>query len=96
MAWLCQGLNFNGKDGGKIVGDRCPGISCVGRAVHLATRCAEVDAAVIEGIDCHRVAEDIYIAVLLRKTLGEWLPFMATDLAAVDLELTVERKVFGV
>ena len=64
--------------------------------VHLAARGAEVDAARIERVDRHRIAQHVHVAVLLRQPLGQRLPRLATGPAAIDLQLAVQRKVLGV
>src|SRR5262249_26445304 len=56
----------------------------------------EVDAALVERVDGHRVAQDIYVAVLLRQTLRQWLPLVSTRLAAEDTQLAFVNVVLAV
>ena len=64
-----------------------------GEHVDLAAGGAEVDAARVERIDRHRVAQDVDVAVLLRQALGERLPLVAAGAAAVDAQLAFGRIV---
>ncbi len=89
-------MGFDGEDGGEVVSDSLPGVAGVGGAVDLAACCAEVDAAVVEGVYGHGVAEDVDVAVLLREAARERLPVVAAGAAAEDLQLAVEGEVFGV
>ena len=75
--------------------DGLPGVAAVGGDVDLAAGGAEVDAAVVEGVDGHGVAEDVDVAVLLGQALGERLPLVAAGAAAVDLQLAVDGEVLA-
>src|SRR5215207_3116558 len=66
---LLEGLHFNGKDRRQVADDRVPRVAAVGGAVDLAAGGAEVDAAVVEAVDGHGVAEDVDVAVGLREAL---------------------------
>ena len=83
MLW--EGLGFDGEDRWKVVGDGGPIVAGVGGAVDLAAGGAEVDAAVVECIDGHGIAEDVDVAVFLREAVGEGLPLVAAGAAAEDL-----------
>ena len=67
------------------------GSSCLPRrgAIDLAAGGAEIDAAIIERVDGHRVAQDIHVAVLLRQTFGERFPLVAAGAAAIDAQLAI-------
>src|SRR5262249_42270619 len=65
----------------------------VSRRVHLPAGRAEVDAAGIERVDGHRVAEHVDVAVLLRQAPGERLPVVSARPAAVDAQLAFWRGV---
>ena len=58
-----------------------------GGCVDLAAGRAEVDAALVERVDGHGVAQDVDVAVLLREALGQRLPLVAAAAAAVDAQL---------
>ena len=73
-----------------------PSVAAVGRAVDLPAGRAEVDAALVEPVDGHRVAQHVDVAVLLRQALGERLPLAAAGAAAVDAQLALRRDVAGV
>ena len=73
-----------------------PGVAAVGRGVHLAAGGAEVDAARVERIDRHRVAQHVDVAILLRQAVGQRLPLVAAGAAAIDAQLAVRREVLGV
>ena len=66
-----------------------------GETVDLAAGGAEVDAARIERVDGHRVAQDVDVAVSLRQAFGERLPLVAAGAAAVDAELAFGRIVLA-
>src|SRR5262249_23722670 len=72
-----QSLHLPGQPGGKGADDWPPAVAGVGRGVHLAAGGAEIDAALVERIGGHRVAQDVYVAVLLRQALRERLPFVS-------------------
>src|SRR5215475_3950227 len=76
--------------------DGVPRIAAVGRAVDLSARGAKVDAAGVELVHGHGVAQDVDVAISLWEALGEGFPLIAAGTAAVDAELAVERKVFAV
>ncbi len=69
----------------------------LGEHVDLTAGGAEVNAAVVECIDSHGVAQNIHVAILLRKALGERLPLVAAGARLrIDLELAIERKMLRV
>ena len=90
-----QRLHLDGEHGRQIVDDGGPVVAGIGRAVDLAAGGAEVDAAVVERVDGHGVAEDVDVAVLLRQALGERFPFVAAGVAAVDAEFAFGREVLA-
>src|SRR5579872_6354904 len=92
----CECLHLHGEHGRQIAHDRLPRISTVWRAVDLSARRAEINAAVVELIDGHGIAQDVHVAVLLRKAVGQRLPLAATGLAAPHLQFAVERVMLGV
>ena len=63
----------------------------VGRGVHLAAGRAEIDAARVERIDGHRVAQHVHVAIALRQALRQRLPLVAAGAAAVDAQLALRR-----
>ena len=73
-----QRLDLDGEHRRQVLGDGRPVVAAVGRAVDLAAGSAEVDAAVVERVDGHGVAQDVDVAVLLRQALGQWLPLVAS------------------
>ena len=66
------------------------------RRVHLPAGGAEINAAGIERIDGHGVAQHVHVAIALRQALGERLPFVSAGAAAVDAQLSFERKMLRV
>jgi len=91
---LRQRLNFHRKHGRKIAHDRRPTVSGIGRSIHLPARGAEIDAARIEGIDGHGIAQHVDVAIVLREPLRERLPFIASGAATVDAKLGIGDKMF--
>ena len=91
-----EGLDFDGKDGGKIVDNGVPRVAGVIRTIDLSAGGAEVDAAGIEPIHGHGVAKNIDVAILLGKALGEGFPFVAARAAAVDAQLAFVDEMFAV
>ena len=67
-------LDFNRKHGRKIAHDRSPAVSGIGRGVYLPSAGAEIDAAFVERIDRHGIAQHIHIAVALRQALWSAAP----------------------
>ena len=65
-------------------------------AINLAARRAEIDAAGVERVHSHGVAEDVHVAVLLRQALGERFPVVATGFAAIDSQFAVGQVVQGI
>src|SRR4051812_34109609 len=51
-----QCLDFDGQHGGQVADDGVPRIAAVGGAVDLAAGGSEVDAALVELVDAHRIA----------------------------------------
>ena len=76
--------------------DRRPVVAGIGRGVHLPAGGAEIDAAGIEGIDGHRIAQHVDVAIALRQAVGQRLPLVSTAAAAVDAQLAVGRIVLRV
>ena len=73
-----------------------PAVAGVRRRVDLPAGRPEVDAARIERIHGHRVAQHVDVAVALRQALRQRLPLVAAGAAAVDAQLAVGRIVLGV
>src|SRR5882724_1701122 len=63
-------LYLDGEDSWQVAHNWGPGIAGVGGNVDLAAAGAEVDAAGIEGVYRHGVAEDVDVAIALRQALG--------------------------
>jgi hypothetical protein len=61
-----QGLDLDGINGREVADYGRPSVTGIGRAVDLTSGGAEIDAALIEGVDRHGVAEDVDVAVFLR------------------------------
>lgn len=76
--------------------DGLPVVAGIGGDVDLAAGGAEVDAAGVEGVDGHGVAEDVDVAIVLGEAVGEGFPFVAAGAAAVDAELALGGVVLGV
>ena len=55
--------------------------------VDLSARGAEIDAALIERIDGHRVAQHVHVAIALRQAFRQRFPFVAAGPAAIDAHL---------
>src|SRR5262245_10112886 len=89
-------LHLDGQYRRKIAHDGVPRIAAVRRTINLTARRSEINAAFIEGIHGHRVAQHIHVAILLRQTLRQRFPFVTACLAAIHAQLSVERKMLGV
>ena len=76
--------------------NRGPAVAGIGRGVDLAAGGAEVNAARIERVDRHRVAQHVDVAVGLGQALCERLPLVAARPAAIDLQLAVKRIVLRI
>lgn len=76
-----------------MVGVGLPGVAAVGRAIDLAAGGADINAAGVERVHGHRVAQDVHVAVLLGQALGQRLPVIAAGLAAIDAQLALGRIV---
>ena len=76
--------------------DWIPRIAAIGRCVNLTSGGAEIDAAGIERIDRHGVAQHVHVAIALRQTFSEFFPFVAAGAAAIDAQFAVGREMFGV
>src|SRR5467141_2310890 len=76
--------------------DRSPTVARVGRTVHLPAGSAEIDAALIERVDSHGIAQYVEIAIALRQTFRELLPLVSASFTAIDAQLAVERKMISV
>src|SRR5262245_21563941 len=88
-----QRLNLHRQDGREISNNGNPVVAGIGRAVDLAAGRAEIHAARIKGVDGHRVAEHVYVAVTLRQALGERFPVSPAGAASIDAEPSVGRIV---
>ena len=84
---LRQRLHFHRQHCRQIPHDRIPAISRIGGAIHLSARGAEIDAALVESIHGHRVAQHVHVAVFLRQALGERFPLIAAGSAAEHAQL---------
>src|SRR5258707_8961976 len=91
-----EGLYLDGEDSWQVAHNGGPGIAGVGGNVDLAAAGAEVDAAGIERVYRHGVAEDVDVAIALREALGERFPLVAAGLAAVDAKFAIGNEVFAV
>src|SRR5579875_174052 len=91
-----QRLNLNRQHRWKVLDDRSPGVSGIGRCIHLPAGGAEIDAAFIESGDGHRVAQYVHVAMALRETFCERLPLVSARAAAVNAQLSIQREVFRV
>ena len=76
--------------------DGRPAVTGVGRGINLPARRAEIDAAGIQLVDGHRVAQDVDVAIALRQTPGQGFPLIAAVAAAVDAQFAVGRVVLRV
>lgn len=76
--------------------DALPVVTGVGRCVDLAAARAEIHSAFVEGVDGHRVAQNVYETILLRQSFSQGFPFVAAGLAAIDAELAVRDVMFRV
>ena len=92
---LGEGLHFDGEDGGQVVDDGVPGVAGIGGGVDLAAGGAEVDAAVVERVDGHGIAQHVDVAVCCGRPLVSGFPLVAAGAAAKDAKLAVEREVFA-
>src|SRR5690606_31817173 len=68
----------------------------MGGDVHLSARSSEIDSARVEGVDRHRIAQHVDIAMALRQTVRERLPFVASCAASIYPQLSIRRIMFGV
>src|SRR5690606_32004490 len=91
-----QGLNLYRQHGGQVPDDGHPGIARVGGDVHLSARSSEIDSARVEGVDRHRIAQHVDIAIALRQTYRQRVPFVASVAASIVPQLTIGRIMFGV
>src|SRR3954463_3600295 len=76
--------------------DGRPMIAGIGRGIDLASGGAEVDAAGIERVNGHRIAEHVNVAILLREAVGEGFPLVAAGATPIDAELTIEREMLAI
>ena len=60
--------------------------------VDLAAGGAEIDAAAVQRVNGHGVAQHVDVAVLLRQAAGERFPLVAAGAAAVHAELALGGK----
>ena len=72
-----------------------PAVARIGGGIDLAAGGAEVDAASIERVDGHGVAQHVHVAVALRQAFGQRLPLVAAGAAAIDAQLAVGRIVLA-
>ena len=79
-----------------MLGDCDPVVASIRRRVHLTASRSEVDAALVEGVDSHCVAENVDVAVVLGQAVREEFPIVAAGAAARDAELPVRWVVLGV
>src|SRR5690606_32346330 len=93
---LGQRLYFYRQHGGKVPNERHPCVAAIGRPVHLAAGGTEIDSARVEGVDRHRIAQHVDIAMALRQPVRERLPFVASCAASIYPQLTIGRIMFGV
>src|SRR5690348_1261761 len=96
FAKLRDGLHFHRQHSRKIAHDGIPAISGIGRRIDLSAGGSEVDSAFVEGVDRHGVAQNVYVTVLLRETLGERFPLVSTRTAAEYTELALVYVVLRV
>jgi hypothetical protein len=71
------------------VEDGHPGISFIGRRVHLSSRSAEVHPTRVQRVHRHGIPQHVDIAVLLRQAPGQCLPFLSAGPAPVHAQLPV-------
>ena len=89
-----QRLRFDRQNRRKISHDRAPCVTGVGRSINLAAGGAEINAARIERVDRHRVAQHIHVAIALRQTFRQFFPLVAAGPAAIDAQFAIGRKMF--
>ena len=58
------------KDRREIANNRIPRVAGIGRGINLTARGSEINAALIERIDCHGVAQHVHVAIALRQVLS--------------------------
>ncbi len=91
-----QRLDLDRKHGWKIPHNGAPIVSRIRRRVHLAAGRAEIHATLIERIDRHRIAQHVYVAVVLRQTLRERFPLVSSRAATVHAQFSLGWKVLRV
>src|SRR5215467_3768512 len=89
-------LNLHRHHGGEMADNWRPAVAGIGRRVHLTASGSEVDPALVERIDRHRVAKHVDVAIALRQSLCERLPFVSALTAAEHLQFAVHGVVLGV
>src|SRR5205085_6826173 len=89
-------LHFHRKHRRQIAHDWLPIVSRVRRAIDLSAGGAEINAARIERIHRHRVAEHVHVTIFLRKAVRQFLPFVPAASAAIDAKLAVEREMLRI
>ena len=67
-SWQC--LHFHGEYRRQISDDRGPAVTRVDRCVYLSAGGTEVNAARVERIDRHRIAQHVDVTVLLWQPVG--------------------------
>src|SRR6202030_1809840 len=94
--YLWQRLSLHGKYRRKIPHNGRPVISGVRRTIYLPAGRAEIHSTLIERVHRHRVAQYVNVAVPLRQTFRERLPFVSTGPAAVHAQLPIRWEMLGV
>src|SRR5438270_6188863 len=89
-------LHFHRKHRRQIAHDRLPIISRVRRAINLSAGGAEINAARIERIHCHRVAEYVHVTIFLRKAVRQLFPLVPAAPAAIAAQFAVEREMLRI
>ena len=93
---LFQCLDFDGQNRWKVPHNRFPGIARIGRCVNLSTCRSEINPAGVERIDRHGIAQDVDVAIFLRKAFRQFFPFVAAGAAAINAQFTVRRVMLGI
>src|SRR5256885_2149525 len=70
--------------------------SGTGRCIYRPAGGAEIHATLIEGVDGHGIAQNVYVAVVLRQTFGKRFPLVPARATAVHAQLAIGREVLPV
>src|SRR5256885_926886 len=62
----------------------------------VLTDCAEVNATVIHTVDGHGIAQNVHVAVFLRKPPAQRLPLIPACFASEDSQLSLHGEMLGV